>query len=398
MLVPALAGFEALPAVASAGSVGPAPVASAAATAGQELELPVPPGVLPPEIPADNPPTRAKLALGRKLYFDTRLSTDGTVGCVTCHDPSHGFADPRGGATSSGVGGAQGTRNAPTVLNAAFGVAQFWDGREPTLEAQAVQPLINPVEHGFADHPAVVARLESLADYRPLFERAFGSDAVTIERVGQVIATFERTLLSLSAPIDRFLEGDTSALSASARHGWELYNGKARCNSCHGRVDVLPLFTDDLFHNIGVGVERIDFASVARNARATLEAGGSIDSLALTDAEASELGRFLVTGELEDMGAFKTPGLRNVALTAPYMHDGSDATLEDVIVFYDRGGRDSPYLDGGIRALHLTDREKADLVELLPAFTSDDLERFEPLTRLARQPKAQPKGRDDGSK
>jgi cytochrome c peroxidase len=349
----------------------------------QEMALPIPDGVLPPEIPEDNAPTQAKVALGQKLYFDTRLSTDGTVACATCHDPRHGFADPRDAKTSAGVGGALGTRNAPTVLNAAFLASQFWDGREPTLEAQAVQPLINPIEHGFADHPAVVAHLQGLGDYAPLFESAFGSDEITIERVGQALASFERTILSLEAPIDRYLAGETSALSASAARGWELFNGKARCNTCHGRIDVLPLFTDDLFHNLGVGVENIDFPAVARKAAAAVAQGASLDELALGDAEASELGRFLVTGEQKDMGAFKTPPLRNVALTAPFMHDGSEATLEDVMVFYDRGGNDNPYLDGGMRPLGLTDQETADLVELMQSFTSDDLDRFEPLEKLA---------------
>lgn len=353
-----------------------------ARAADEAIELPVPDGVLPPEIPADNPPTEAKVALGQKLYFDTRLSTDGTVGCVTCHDPRHGFADPRGKTGSEGVGGALGTRNAPTTLNSAFLVTQFWDGREPTLEAQAVQPLINPIEHGFADHDAVVARLQELKEYAPLFKAAFGKKTVTIERVGQAIASFERTLISMSAPIDRFLAGDKGAISESAKRGWTLFNGKARCSTCHGHIDVLPLLTDDTFHNIGVGVQRIDFDTVARRAAAAVEAGASLDELALGDAEASELGRFLVTQEQKDMGAFKTPQLRNLELTAPYMHDGSEATLEAVMDYYDRGGNDNPYLDGGMRPLNLTEQEKTDLVELMKTFTSDDLDRFEALKKL----------------
>lgn len=356
-------------------------VGVAVAASAEPLELPVPAGVLPPDVPADNPPTTAKAELGRTLYFDTRLSTDGTVGCVTCHDPRKGFADGR--VTAAGVGGATGTRNSPTVLNAAFGVTQFWDGRADTLEAQAVQPLVNPIEHGFADHAAVVARVRELSEYPPLFQAAFGDDEVSIERVGQAIATFERTLITLEAPIDRYLAGDEGAIPESARRGWELFNGKARCNTCHGRIDVLPLFTDDLFHNIGVGMEGIEFEAVSRRAAVSVEAGESVDELALSDAEASELGRFLVTREPKDIGAFKTPQLRNVELTAPYMHDGSEATLEQVIAFYDRGGNDNPYLDGGMRPLNLTDQEKADLVELMKAFTSDDLARFEPLTKLA---------------
>jgi len=360
------------------------PVVAAVCLAGtavaQPVELPVPAGVMPPEIPEANPPTQAKVDLGKKLYFDTRLSTDGTVACATCHDPGHAFVDPRGTPTSAGVGGALGTRNAPTVLNAAFLATQFWDGRSPTLEAQAVEPLRNPVEHGFPDHAAVVARIEELSDYPPLFEQAFGG-GVTIDRVGQAIASFERTLISLKAPIERFLAGDRSAISESAQRGWGLFNSKARCNTCHGHIGVLPLFTDDDFHNIGVGVQKIDFAAVARKAEAAVAAGTSVDELALTNAEASELGRFLVTREPKHMGAFKTPQLRNVALTAPYMHDGSEKTLRDVIEFYDRGGNNNPYLDGGMRPLGLTDQEKADLVALLETFTSEDLDRFEGLAK-----------------
>lgn len=357
---------------------------SAPGAAGEPTELPVPPGVFPPEIPEDNPPTAAKVELGQKLYFDTRLSTDGSVACASCHHPTQAFADPRGTPTSAGVGGALGTRNAPTVLNAAFLTSQFWDGRAATLEEQAVQPLVNPIEHGFADRAAVVAQLGALEDYPPLFDAAFGDDEITLERVGRAIASFERTLLSLDAPIDRFLAGDADAIPAAAKRGWELFNGKARCNTCHGHVGVLPLFTDDLFHNLGVGVEGIDFDGVSRRAAAAVEGGESIDELALSDSEASQLGRFLVTGEPKDLGAFKTPQLRNVALTAPYMHDGSEATLEDVIAFYDRGGNDNPYLDGGMRPLELTEQEKAALVELMETFTSSDLDRFEPLSRLAR--------------
>ena len=227
--------------------------------------------------PTIRPPV-AKVELGKKLYFDTRLSTDGSVGCVTCHDPRHGFADGRGKATSAGVGGALGTRNAPTVLNAAFLASQFWDGRAATLEEQAVQPLVNPIEHGFADQAAVLAKLKTLGDYPSLFRTAFGSEEISSLRVGQAIASFERTLLSLDAPIDRFLAGDAGAIPASAQRGWALYNGKARCNTCHGRIDVIPLFTDDLFHNIGVGVQRIDFDPVARKAAAAVASGVSVDS------------------------------------------------------------------------------------------------------------------------
>jgi len=351
----------------------------------QVVELVVPAGVLPPEVPADNPPSSAKVALGRKLYFEKRLSTDGTVACATCHDPRHGFTDPRDKPTSAGVGGALGTRNSPTVLNAAFLAAQFWDGRAATLEEQALQPLTNPIEHGFPDQKAVLAKLSTLPEYPALFQAAFGTPEITSARIAQAIASFERTLLTLDAPIDRYLAGDKTAISASAQRGWDLYNAKARCNTCHGRIDVLPLFTDDLFHNIGVGVQKTDFNTVSRKVAAMAQSGASIDELALTDEAASELGRFLVTRETKDLGAFKTPQLRNIALTPPYMHDGSEKTLRDVIEYYDRGGNDNPYLDGGMRPLGLTDQEKADLVALLETFTSSDLARFDDLVKQASQ-------------
>jgi cytochrome c peroxidase len=354
---------------------------SLVAAAGAELELPIPEGVLAPEIPGDNPPTAAKVELGKKLYFDARLSSDGSIACASCHAPQSAFADPRGTPTSAGVGGQLGTRNAPTTLNALFLTEQFWDGRSPNLEHQALQPFVNPVEMGIADQDALAAQVAALADYGPLFEAAFGSSEVTAPRIGQAIASFERTLVALNAPIDRFLAGDQAAISDSAKRGWDLFNGKARCNTCHGWVEVFPLFTDELYHNIGVGVTNVDFVSVAARAEGA-STPEEVDALALQDAEASELGRFLVTREHKDMGAFKTPQLRNVALTAPYMHDGSEATLLDVIEFYDKGGENNPYLDGGIRPLDLTDQEKADLVELMKTFSSDDLDRFQDLVSL----------------
>jgi cytochrome c peroxidase len=355
-------------------------LALVAAAAG-ELVLPIPGGVLPPEIPADNPPTEAKLELGKKLYFDARLSSDGSIACASCHAPQSAFVDPRGTKTSGGVGGQLGTRNAPTTLNALFLSEQFWDGRAATLEEQALQPFINPIEMGIPDHAALVEQLSALDEYGPLFEAAFGSSEVTAARIGQALATFERTLVALNAPIDRYLAGDEAAIPEAAKRGWELFNGKARCNTCHGWVEAFPLFTDELYHNIGIGVKSVDFESVAARA-AHAKTPEEIDALALQNAEASELGRYLVTRELKDMGAFKTPQLRNVALTAPYMHDGSEATLLDVVAFYDKGGENNPYLDGGIRPLGLTDQEKADLVELMKTFTSDDLGRFQELVRL----------------
>ena len=327
-----------------------ASLVAAQAALAEELSVPLPAGVLPPMIPDDNPLTREKVALGQKLYFDPRLSKDDTVSCATCHDPLHAFAEPR--PVSLGVGGAKGARNAPTVLNAAFLQEQFWDGRAATLEEQAKGPLVNPVEMAMPDHAAVARKVAGIAEYPPLFRTAFGSDAVTIDRIAQAIASFERTLVTVEAPIDRFIAGDAKAISAAAARGWELFNGKARCNTCHGHVGAFPLFTDELYHNLGVG---------------------------------SDPGRFAITKEPKDTGAFKTPQLRNVAKTAPYMHDGSEPTLEKVSEFYDRGGNPNPHLDGGMRPLGLTAAERADLVALLETFTSDDLASFEKLAGSAKK-------------
>ncbi len=358
-------------------------VAAGAPARSEPLAFALPPGVLEPLVPEDNPLTREKVELGKKLYFDARLSSDGTVACASCHAPQSGFADPRGTPTSAGVGGRLGTRNTPTSLNAAFLGSQFWDGRAATLEEQALLPIVNPVEMALPNHGVLEQKLQALPEYPPLFQAAFGDAKVTAQRVGQAIASFERTLLSVEAPIDRFLAGDANAISAAAKRGWDLYNGKARCNNCHGHVASFPLFTDDLFHNIGVGVTKVDFDAVSRRAAAAIEGDAeAVDKLALQDAEASELGRFLVTRQRKDIGAFKTSQLRNVALTAPYMHDGSEKTLADVIAYYDRGGNQNPFLDGGMRPLGLSEQEKADLVELMKTFTSDDLARFQGLVAL----------------
>jgi cytochrome c peroxidase len=342
----------------------------------QQVTLAVPEGVFPPEIPSDNPLTAAKVDLGRKLYFDSRLSKDDTIACATCHDPRAGFAD--GKPVSDGVGGAKGVRNAPTVLDAAFLSAQFWDGRAPSLEAQALQPIVNPVEMAMPDHAAVEKKLAGIAEYPPLFQKAFGSPKVTIARVSQAIASFERTVISLDAPIDRFVAGDANAISESAKRGWELYNGKARCNTCHAHTSVFPLFTDEKYHNIGVAAKAVNFEELARRVESHPEALPTLSH----EPQLNQLGRFLVTKQRADLGAFKTPQLRNVALTAPYMHDGSEKTLRDVVEFYDRGGNPNPWLDGGMRPLQLTEQEKVDLVALLETFTSSDLARFDDLAKL----------------
>lgn len=312
-------------------------------------------------VPAENPLSPEKIALGRKLFFDKRLSKDGTVSCATCHDPAHGFSD--GKKVSEGVGGKKGARNAPTVLNAVFNEFQFWDGRAGSLEEQSKGPMINPVEMAAESHEAVVAILKSTPDYPAEFRKAFDRD-VTIDDVAAAIASFERTAVSGDSAFDRFEAGDNSALSASAQRGWGLWNGKARCNTCHPFGDATPNFSDNKFHNIGVAAKGRDFGGLARQAAASSDP----QQLAF-HPDFTELGRYVVTKQPKDIGAFKTPGLRDVALSAPYMHDGSEKTLLDVVVFYDKGGEPNPYLDGGIVPLKLTEEEKQDLVAFMESLT-----------------------------
>lgn len=357
-----------------------APLVGAAGAGAEEVDLSLPAEVLPPIVPPDNPLTAAKVELGKKLYFERRLSVDGTVSCATCHDPRHGFAEPR--PVSIGVGGKAGVRNAPTAFDAAFVATQFWDGRAATLEEQAKGPITNPVEMAFPDAAAAEASIAGVAEYGPLFQKSFGDPKVTLDRIVQAIASFERTLVDVEAPIDRFVAGEATAISDSAKRGWALFNGKARCNTCHGHVAAYPLFTDDLFHNIGVAAKDVNFKELAGKLASHPE---DLQTLS-HEPGINQLGRFIVTKEYKDIGAFKTPHLRNVALTAPYMHDGSEATLEAVIEFYDKGGNPNPWLDGGMRPLGLTPEERADLVELMKTFTSDDMKRFAPLAELMPKP------------
>jgi len=315
-------------------------------------------------IPPANPVTAEKVELGRRLYFDKRLSADGSVSCATCHDPEKGFADGR--KVSEGIGGKKGARNSPTVLNAVFNEFQFWDGRAMTLEEQAKDPMTNPVEMGMKDHDAVVAAVMNGPGYAGDFQRIFGR-AATIDDIAAAIATFERTVVSGDSAFDRFQAGDPLALSESARRGWMLWNGKARCNTCHPFAPSTPNFSDNKFHNIGVAARGRDFSALARRAAGVTE----LQELAF-DPNFSELGRFIATKQPKDIGAFKSPGLRDIALTAPYMHDGSEPTLLSVVDFYDKGGEPNAYLDGAITPLALSVREKHDLVAFMESLTGQE--------------------------
>src|SRR5436309_2630600 len=328
-------------------------------------ELVVPPGA---------EPTPEKAALGEKLFRDKRLSVDGTVACANCHDPAQGFVDHK--PQAEGVREQRGQRNSPTVLNAMFNATQFWDGRAPSLEEQAKLPILNPIEMAQKSPDEVVAKVRALPEYREAFPRVFGHEA-TYDDIAAAIVDFERTQYAGAAPFDRFIAGDEKAIGAPAKRGWGLFNGKGRCGDCHAFSTVSPLFSDQKFHNIGIAAHKTDFIDLARKAASTVRAGDvkQVDELAI-QTHFSELGRFLVTKQANDIGAFKTPGLRNVALTAPYMHDGSLATLWDVMDHYNKGGVPNPNLDGGMQRLGLTEAEIDDLVAFMESLTSAQLGEF----------------------
>lgn len=319
---------------------------------------------------AANPLTRAKLELGRQLFFDPRLSRDGTISCASCHDPEHGFAMPT--RFGVGVGGQQGTRNSPSAANRILSDAQFWDGRAASLEDQAIGPMANPMEMGFS-HAAIISLIGTLEGYRLQFERVFDGlqreGGVTTENVGRAIAAFERAIVSgpnawdhhrrlrdfeaayadeLDDLDEELIEeyavlktaADEKPLSEPAARGAKLFFGRAGCTQCHAGAN----FSDERYHNLGVG---------------------------LGDEETNDWGRFEVTQEESDRGAFKTPGLRNVAQTAPYLHDGSLETLADVVSFYVQGGHPNPHLSPLIEPLDLDEQQQADLVAFLESLTGE---------------------------
>ena len=317
---------------------GPASAPKAGASArpaGDDLPPPPLLGLDEVPVPESNPMTRPKIELGRMLFFEKRLSADGTVACASCHMPSRGFSNGR--QYGVGVNGRLGTRNVPTVVNAAYYTSQFWDGRAGSLEEQAKGPILNGAEMASSE-AHVVRTLSAIPAYREAFRLAFGSEAVSLERVAQAIATFERTLLSGDSPFDRWKFGqDASALSPAAVRGFEVFRGRAKCVKCHLVDEFSAPFSDNKFHNIGVGM----------------------------DKNPPEIGREEVTKQPHDRGKFKTPTLREVTRTAPYMHDGRFATLEEVIDFYDKGGHPNSNLDPDIVPLKLTKGEKEDMLAFL---------------------------------
>lgn len=295
----------------------------------EEFVFEAPKGLKELTVPADNPLTEAKIALGKQLYFDPRLSRDNTVSCASCHDPDKGWSN--GEKFATGVRGQKGGRNSPTIVNAAYAPLQFWDGRATGLEGQALGPIQNPIEMDLT-LPEAVAKLNAIPGYRSQFRQIFGSD-VTSEGIASAIASFERTILSGNAPYDRFAAGDTSALSEAASRGAKIFFNQGHCSACHAG----PNFSDSGFHNLGVGI---------------------------SDPK-PDLGREEISHQEGDRGAFKTPTLREIARTAPYMHDGRFATLEEVIDYYDKGCTPNDQLDEEIYPLKLSPDDKADLKAFL---------------------------------
>ncbi|MGI9322813.1 MAG: cytochrome-c peroxidase, partial [Pseudomonadales bacterium] len=278
-----------------------------------------------------------------------------------------------------------GTRNAPTVVNAAFNKTQFWDGRSPDLEDQSQHPFLNPVEMGLKDHEPILKTIRDDRDYTRAFKEVFGVSArkITMEHVQQAIAAFERTQVSGDSPFDRWhFGGEEDAISEAAKRGFDVFLRDGRCISCHAIEQDHALFTDHKFHNIGVGINDIvDKVPALASAFLTAKANGmDVDVAVLSDVDTSDLGRFAITDDLADMGGFKTSTLRNIAVTAPYMHDGSLLTLKEVVEHYNNGGvtdpeqEVNPFLSGGIKPLDLTEQQIDDLVSFMEALTSPQFE------------------------
>jgi cytochrome c peroxidase len=331
----------------------------------QPLGLPPVTGV----IPASNPMTRGKVELGKQLYFDQRISKDATVSCASCHDPAKGWTDNM--KTSVGIKGQKGGRNAPTVLNTVYGRTMFWDGRAPSLEGQAQGPIQNKIEMGDQSYKQIVERLRGISGYREQFLKVFGTD-VTLDGMAKAIAAFERTALSGNSAYDKYNNnpGDPEKpetfkdLTESQKRGMVLFGlrlkeddpfkvdsallKKANCTACHAGSN----FSDEMFHNIGVGAD---------------EKTGKL----------ADIGRWEISPigskNPSEKGAFKTPTVRDITRTGPYMHDGSEKTLEEIVEYYNKGGNKNAFLDAEMKPLNLTDQEKADVVAFMKALTGETI-------------------------
>lgn len=320
-------------------------------------------------IPTENSQTETKIKLGRLLFNDARLSGDGTISCASCHQPEKAFTD--GLPVAKGIKKQQGTRNAPTVINSAFYQTFFHDGRAASLEEQTLGPFLNPIEHGLKDRESLVEIVKKDKKYLKMFAQVFGvpEDQITAEHIAKAIASFERTLISGNSLFDQYFYGrKRELLSESAARGSRIFRRKGNCSNCHEMNWKNAFFSDNNFYNIGVGSKILE--PVLDGFLEKIRSGVNPDDIKLADQQHSELGRFNVTKIISDIGKFKTPSLRNVALTGPYMHDGSISTLEEVIEYYDKGGDKNRFKDPAIFPLKLTEQEKKDLVAFLRSLTS----------------------------
>lgn len=337
-----------------------------------------PPLGLPPvPVPADNPVTQLKVELGRKLFYDRRLSLNNTISCAMCHIPEQGFTSNEM-ALAVGIEGRTVRRNAPTVYNSAYLTRLFHDGREHSLEQQVWSPLLANNEMGNPAVGLVIDRIRQIAEYEGLFETAFSGREPGMETIGKALASYERTLVSANAPFDRWYYGNNkNAIDAAAQRGFELFKGRARCINCHLVNDRYALFTDNAMHNTGLGWNSA--MRVAPSKHRVLVAPGvflDVDTDIINSVRAAppgDVGLYEITQNPADRWKYRTPSLRNVALTAPYMHDGSMQSLRQVIEFYNRGGFANENLDPLIQPLHLNPRDIDDLVAFMQALTGDNV-------------------------
>jgi cytochrome c peroxidase len=327
-------------------------------------------------VPVNNPLTKKKISLGRKLFYDRRLSLNNTLSCAMCHVPEQGFTSNEM-ATAVGIEGRTVRRNSPTLYNIAYAKSLFHDSRETTLEQQIWAPLLAHNEMANPSIGYVIEKINSSADYNGLFKKAFGKEP-GMETIGMAIASYERTLISANSMFDRWYYGkDKQALDAKMQRGFQLFNGKANCSSCHSITRNYALFTDNKSHNTGIGyVEAM--GNTDKTQRIQVAPGVYVDvaaTLVTTVAETklNDLGRYEITQKPEDRWKYKTPSLRNISLTAPYMHNGAFATLQQVVEFYNRGGIANENLDPLIKPLNLTALEIADLTAFLESVTGDNV-------------------------
>ncbi|HSM30214.1 MAG TPA: cytochrome c peroxidase [Woeseiaceae bacterium] len=336
-----------------------------------------PPGLPDIPVPDHNPVTSDKVRLGRKLFFDRRLSANNTVSCAMCHIPEQGFSQNEL-RLPVGIEGKSVRRNAPTIYNTAYVERLFHDGREISLENQVWAPLLAQNEMGNVSIGVVVERIDSLDDYGEQFMKAFGRGP-DIQTIGMAIASYERVLVSADSGFDRWFYGnDESAVSESGKRGFEIFRGKGRCSACHTVTREYALFSDGEFHNTGIGY-RATMNPVETQFDVQLAPGHServeSDLVQTTGTQSfRDLGRYEVTGDPDDRWRYRTPTLRNVELTAPYMHDGSLATLRDVVLFYNRGGMANEVLDPLIKPLGLSDEEIDDLLAFLKSLTGSNVD------------------------